>query len=101
MSYTPMSFEDQIGGRVLAWVGGAAVVLGLCFMLAIAVSTGLLGEAERTVLAAAASLALLAGRRVGAWTAWPHGRLAGRGRRRHRRPVRDVRGGVGRLRPHP
>jgi hypothetical protein len=56
--------EDLLGGRVLAWVGGLAVTLGVCFLLAIAVSRGWIGEVERTVLAGALSLALLA---AGAW----------------------------------
>jgi uncharacterized membrane protein len=63
-----LSFEDTIGGRLLAWVGGAAVVVGLCFMLAIAVSRGWLGEADRTLLAGVVSLALLAA------GVWAHGR---------------------------
>ena len=58
-------FEDLLGGRLLAWVGGAAVVLGLCFLLAIAVSRGWLGEVERTLLAGSASLALLRPRESG------------------------------------
>lgn len=53
--------EDALGGRLLGWVGGAAVALGLCFLLAVAVSNGWLGEIERTVLAGCISLALLAG----------------------------------------
>ena len=71
MSVAPhpeVSIEDTIGGRLLAWIGGAAVVVGLCFMLAIAVSRGWLGEADRTVLAGLVSLALL-----GAGV-WAHGR---------------------------
>ncbi|HET9739608.1 MAG TPA: hypothetical protein VFP78_15935, partial [Solirubrobacteraceae bacterium] len=51
-----LELEDLLGGRLLAWVGGAAVVLGLCFLLAIAVSRGWLGEVERTLLAGSASL---------------------------------------------
>jgi uncharacterized membrane protein len=56
--------EDLLGGRVLAWVGGAAVLLGIVFLLAIAVSRGWLGEGARTLLAAVASGVLLA---AGAW----------------------------------
>ena len=53
--------EDVLGGRVLAWVGGAAVFLGLLFLLAIAISNGWLGEGARTLLAALASCGLLFG----------------------------------------
>jgi uncharacterized membrane protein len=63
--------EDLLGGRLLAWVGGAAVVLGLCFLLAIAVSRGWLGEVERTVLAGAGSVAMLA---LGMWLHGHRGR---------------------------
>jgi uncharacterized membrane protein len=55
------SFEDVLGGRVLAWVGGLAVFLGIAFLLAIAVARGWIGEEARTVLAALASGGLLAG----------------------------------------
>jgi uncharacterized membrane protein len=53
--------EDLFGGRVLAWVGGAAVFLGLVFLLAIAISNGWLGEGARTLLAALGSGGLLLG----------------------------------------
>jgi uncharacterized membrane protein len=52
--------EDLIGGRVLAWIGGAALLLGVAFFLAIAVSRGWLGEGARCGLAAAGALGLLA-----------------------------------------
>jgi hypothetical protein len=51
--------EDAIGGRLLAWVGGLAVALGVIFLLAIAVSRGWIGEAERTILAGLVSGGLL------------------------------------------
>jgi len=54
------SFEDLVGGRVLAWVGGIAVLLGVAFFLAIAVSRGWVGEELRCLLAAAGGLALVA-----------------------------------------
>ena len=56
--------EDLLGGRVLAWVGGIAVLLGVAFLFAIAVSRGWIGEGARTLIAACGSLALLA---VGIW----------------------------------
>ena len=36
----PVSIEDLLGGRVLAWVGGVAVLLGIVFLLAVAISRG-------------------------------------------------------------
>jgi len=53
--------EDLLGGRVLAWVGGLAMLLGVVFLLVIAVSRGWLGEEARVLVAAGASFALLAG----------------------------------------
>jgi uncharacterized membrane protein len=52
-------WEDVLGGRVLAWVGGLAVLVGIVFLLAIAVSRGWIGEEARTVMAGLTSLALL------------------------------------------
>src|ERR1700694_5910521 len=34
------SLEEVLGGRVLAWLGGAAIVLGVVFFLVMAVSRG-------------------------------------------------------------
>jgi len=51
--------EELLGGRVLAWVGAVAVLVGIFFLLVIAVSRGWIGEAERTVMAGLASLGLL------------------------------------------
>ncbi|MGH2897325.1 MAG: hypothetical protein ACRDMZ_01515 [Solirubrobacteraceae bacterium] len=47
------SLEDVVGGRVLAWAGGLAVLVGIALLLAIAVSNGLIGEGARTLLAGA------------------------------------------------
>jgi len=58
------SLEDLLGGRVLAWAGGLAVLVGIALLLAIAVSNGWIGEGARTLLAATFSLALVVG---GAW----------------------------------
>jgi len=58
------SLEDLLGGRVLAWVGGAAVLLGIVFLLAIAVSNGWIGEGARTLLAGGFCTGLLA---LGVW----------------------------------
>jgi uncharacterized membrane protein len=57
---SPLALEDALGGRLLAWVGGAAVALGVVFLLAIAVSRGCIGEVERTLLAGLFSGVLLA-----------------------------------------
>ena len=56
--------EQLIGGRVLAWVGAAAVVAGLALLLALGISQGWIGEGMRTLIAAAVSLGLLG---AGAW----------------------------------
>ncbi len=59
-----MSLGDVIGGRVLAWLGGAATLLGILLFLALAISHGWIGEEARVLLAAAASTALMARRSV-------------------------------------
>jgi uncharacterized membrane protein len=51
--------EDLLGGRVLAWTGGVAVVAGIAFLLAIAVSRGWIGPGARVLLAGTLSLALV------------------------------------------
>jgi uncharacterized membrane protein len=55
-----IDLEEFLGGSVLAWLGGVAVLAGLAFLLTIAVSRGWLGEGARTALAGALSLGLLA-----------------------------------------
>ncbi|HET6547828.1 MAG TPA: DUF2339 domain-containing protein, partial [Solirubrobacter sp.] len=61
---TARDLEEFLGGNVLAWVGGVAVLAGLAFLLTIAISRGWLGEGARTVLAGGLSLALLG---AGTW----------------------------------
>jgi uncharacterized membrane protein len=56
-----LSLEDLLGGRVLAWVGGVAVVLGVVFFLVMAVSRGWIDEPTRVLLALLGSTALLGG----------------------------------------
>jgi|GEM_PF-489804 len=56
--------SDLIGGRLLAWVGGAATLVGVVLFLALAVSRGWLGEDARILSAAVACSALMA---AGAW----------------------------------
>src|SRR5699024_751645 len=55
----PVNLEDLLGGRVLAWLGAAAVVLGVVFFLVTAVSRGWIDEPTRTLLAFLGSTALL------------------------------------------
>jgi uncharacterized membrane protein len=45
------SLEDLLGGRVLAWVGGLAVLLGIVFLVATAIHRGWIDEPTRVVLA--------------------------------------------------
>ena len=58
------SLEDLLGGRVLAWMGGLAVLVGVAFLFAVGVSQGWIGEGARTLVAGAGASALLA---VGIW----------------------------------
>jgi uncharacterized membrane protein len=60
----PFDLEEVLGGRVLAWVGGIAVVLAAVFFLVMAVHNGWIDEATRVVLAFLASTALVA---AGVW----------------------------------
>jgi uncharacterized membrane protein len=57
---TTRNFEDLLGGRILALIGAAAIVLAGAFFFALAVSNGWIGEAARTGLAGTGSLALFA-----------------------------------------
>ena len=52
-------FEEILGGRILAWVGGAAILLGIAFMLGIAIDSGWFNESMRTLFAFLGSTALL------------------------------------------
>lgn len=54
-----ISVEDLLGGRVLGWVGGAAVVLGVVFFLVMAANRGWIDETTRVLLAFVGSTALL------------------------------------------
>jgi len=60
----PRDLEEVLGGRVLGWVGGIAVVIAAVFFVVMAVRNGWIGEAARMELAFAGS-ALLVG--LGAW----------------------------------
>lgn len=54
------SLEDLLGGRILAWVGGLAILVGVVFFLAIAVDRGWIGVEARVALAFLGSTLLLA-----------------------------------------
>ena len=46
-----VNLEEVFGGRVLAWLGSSAVVLGAVFFLVMAISRGWIDEPTRVVLA--------------------------------------------------
>jgi uncharacterized membrane protein len=66
-----LDLEQFLGGRVLAWVGGAAVISGLALLLALGMSQGWIGVEARTLMAGGLSLALLW---AGTWLHERHGR---------------------------
>jgi len=55
-----VSFEDLLGGRILAWLGGLAILVGAILFLVIAVDRGWIGVEARIALAFAGSTVLLA-----------------------------------------
>jgi uncharacterized membrane protein len=59
-----VAIGDLLGGRVLAWVGGVAVLLGIVLFLALAVSRGWIGVEARVIFAGLGSSALMA---TGVW----------------------------------
>lgn len=66
-SFDPMSrieFERLFGGRVLAWIGGLATLLGVIFLMRSAVDSSWFTEEIRTLMAGFGSLLLLG---VGLW----------------------------------
>jgi len=54
------TFEDLLGGRILAIVGGLAILIGVVFFLVIAVDRGWIGVEARVALAFVGSTLLLA-----------------------------------------
>jgi uncharacterized membrane protein len=54
-----LSFEEVFGGRVLAWVGGLAILIGVALFLGMAISHGWLDETARTLIGLLGSAALL------------------------------------------
>ena len=61
---TAVDLEAVFGGRVLAWIGGVAILFAAVLFLGMAVSRGWLDEETRTIVAAAISLLALVG---GVW----------------------------------
>jgi Predicted membrane protein (DUF2339) len=59
-----VSLGDLVGGRLLAWLGGLATLLGIVLFLALAISHGWIDEQARVLLATAASAVLMA---AGVW----------------------------------
>jgi uncharacterized membrane protein len=60
----PMALADLIGGRVLAWIGGVAVAIGLVLLAVMASAGHHLGVPERLGLAGLGSLVLMG---AGVW----------------------------------
>jgi uncharacterized membrane protein len=58
------SLTDLLGGRVLAWTGGAATLTGIVLFLALAISRGWIGIEARVALAAIGSSLLMG---AGVW----------------------------------
>jgi uncharacterized membrane protein len=58
---TAFDFEAVFGGRVLAWIGGIAILFGAVLFLGMAISRGWLDEETRTIIAAAIALIALVG----------------------------------------
>jgi uncharacterized membrane protein len=56
---TAVDFEALFGGRVLAWIGGVAILFAAVLFLGMAISRGWLDEETRTIIAAAISLLAL------------------------------------------
>jgi uncharacterized membrane protein len=67
-----IEFERVFGGRVLAWIGGLATLLGVIFLMRSAVDSSWFTEEIRTLMAAFGSLLLLA---LGVWLHERKGRL--------------------------
>ncbi len=64
LSFSRIEFERVFGGRVLAWIGGFATLLGVIFLMRSAVDSSWFTEEVRTLMAAFGSLSLLA---LGFW----------------------------------
>ena len=86
-----IEFERVFGGRVLAWIGGLATLLGVIFLMRSAVDSSWFTEEVRVLMAAFGSLLLLG---LGLWLLEMKGRLEVA--RRARRDRRRRAGGGGR-----
>jgi uncharacterized membrane protein len=64
LSFSRIEFERVFGGRVMAWIGGLATLLGIVFLMRSAVDSSWFTEEVRTLMAAFGSFALLA---LGFW----------------------------------
>jgi uncharacterized membrane protein len=71
-NWTTPNLEDLLGGRLLAIVGGIAFILGIAFLVALAIERGWIGETTRVALGFLASAAVLA---AGAWLYERRGQL--------------------------
>jgi len=69
---TRIEFERVFGGRVLAWIGGLATLLGVIFLMRSAVDSSWFTEEVRVLMAAFGSLLLLG---LGVWLHEKKGRL--------------------------
>lgn len=69
---TRIEFERVFGGRVLAWIGGLATLLGVIFLMRSAVDSSWFTEEVRVLMAAFGSLLLLG---AGIWLHERKGRL--------------------------
>lgn len=67
-----IEFERVFGGRVLAWIGGLATLLGVIFLMRSAVDSSWFTEEVRVLMAAFGSLLLLG---IGLWLHERKGRL--------------------------
>jgi len=63
-AWPTIELEDLLGGRVLAWLGGVAVLAGLAFLLALGISGGWIGEGARTLIGGLVATGLIA---AGIW----------------------------------
>lgn len=69
---TRIEFERVFGGRILAWIGGLATLLGVIFLMRSAVDSSWFTEEVRVLMAAFGSLLLLG---LGVWQHEKKGRL--------------------------
>ena len=63
-SYSFSDFEERLTGRLLAWVGGLALIVGAIFFLSLAFSRGWIGPTARVTIGLIVGAAIIA---AGAW----------------------------------